>query len=247
VDIRVLTYSRNEIKMLPLKKKWCDHHGLTMAYFDNESTDGSREWAIENNVFESDIITDGKFDIAYTMSVLENYRLTHNYDYSIVAGVDMFISGFKGQRLADYISKIDKEGFDSIMCQYVMLCRNDDVSTLDFCYYKRGILHNEKMKLIARHDKKLQVDNILGVNPKKDMDLWWFNCGNTKTVKERKETYLRRKKAWDNGLNKGYGRHYQDLANYNFTLPNLVTKNLKELGTELQLKELCRLLDRLKI
>ena len=158
----------------------------------------------------------------------------------------MFVSGFKGERLADYISRIDKEGFDSVMCQYVMLCRNDDVSTLDFCHYKRGILHSEKMMLIARHDKQLQVDNIAGSNPKKDMDLWWFNCGNTKSVEERKETYLRRKKAWDNGLDRGYGRHYQDLANYNFTLPNLVTKNLNELGAEPQLKELCGLLDTMK-
>ena len=245
MDIRILTYSRNEIKMLPLKKKWCDYHGLKMVYFDNESTDGSREWAIENGVFEDDIITNGEFDIIKTMRILDSYRLSNKYDYSVVAGVDLFLGGLDGKKLSDYISDLDKQGYDSIMCQYIMLCRNDGISSLDFRHYTRGLYHEKKMMLIASSDRKLGIDRVSGKNPKLDENLWWFNCGNTKSVEERKETYARRKKAWDRGMKKGYGSHYQDLANYNFTIPNLITKDIYKLGAKTPLYGLCELLEKI--
>jgi hypothetical protein len=246
MDIRILVYSRNEMKMLPLKKKWCDYHGLKMVYFDNESTDGSREWAIENGVFESDIITNGEFDIIKTMQILNKYRENNEYDYSIVAGVDLFIGGLNGKTLSEYIEEIDAKGYDSVMCQYVMLCRNNEISSLDFRQYTRGMYHEKKMMLIAKQDRTLSIDRINGKNPIVDDSLWWFNCGNTKSVEERKETYNRRKKAWDRGMKKGLGNHYVDLANYGFTLPNLVTTNIYELGAKEPLFQLCDLLDSIK-
>jgi hypothetical protein len=246
LDIRLLVYSRNEMKMLPLKKKWCDYHGLKMVYFDNESTDGSREWAIEEGVFHEDIITNGEFDIVKTMAALENYRKTHEYDYSIVAGVDLFLSGIGDKTLSQCITEFDKEGYDGLMCSYVMLCRNDSVSTLDFRHYTRGLYHEEKMMLIAKSDRKLGIDRIYAKKPLLDTGLWWFNCGNTKSVEERKETYERRKKAWDRGMKKAYGVHYQDLVNYNFTMPNIVTQNIYEIGAKEPLFELCDLLDSLE-
>lgn len=247
LDVRILVYSRNEMKMLPLKKKWCDHHGLKMVYFDNESTDGSREWAIEQGVFEADIISNGEFDIIKTMKILDDYRQNNEYDYSIVAGVDMFVGGLGDKTLSEYIEEIDSEGHDGLMCSYIMLCRNDSVSTLDFRHYTRGLYHDERMVLIGRSDRKLGVDRINSRKPMHDKSVWWFNVGNTKTVEERKETYERRRKAWERGMNKGYGVHYQDLANYGFTLPNLVTKNIYELGAKEPLFELCDLLDTMRL
>ena len=245
MDIRILIYSRNEMKMLPLKKKWCDFHGLTMVYFDNESTDGSREWAIENGVFEEDIISNGEFDIMKTMNHLERYRQNNEYDYSIVAGVDLFLGGLGDKKLCDYIEEIDSEGYDSIMCNCIMLCRNDEVSSLDFRHYTRGMYHDEQLMLIARHDRRLGVDRIAGQSPMKNLNLWWFNCGNTKTVEERRETYERRKKAWDRGMSKGLGSHYRDLVNYNFTMPNIITQDIYRLGAKEPLFELCNLLDKI--
>lgn len=245
VDIRILTYSRNEIKMLPLKKKWCDYHGLQMVYWDNESTDGSREWAIENDVFEDDIITNGEFDIVKTMNVLENYRLSNTYDYTIIAGVDLFLGGLSKETINQYITRLNNDGYDSLACQYIMLCRNDSVSSLDFKHYTRGLYHDNKMKLIAKSDKKLGIDSVAGKNCFNDKNLWWFNCGNTKTIAERKETYQRRKKAWDRGMKKGLGNHYQDLSNYNFTIPNIVTEDIYNLGAKSSLFDLCNLLETL--
>ena len=245
-DIRILIYSHNEIKMLPLKKKWCDYHGLRMIYFDNESTDGSREWAIKENVFEGDIKTNGEFDIIRTMSILENYRINNKYDYTIISGVDMFMGGLGKITLSEYINQIDSKGYDGLMCSYIMLCRSDETSTLDFRHYSRGLYYQDRMILIGKSDRKLSADSINIKNPIQNTDIWWFNLGNTKTVKERKATYNRRKKAWNRGLKKGYGNHYQDLANYNFTIPNLVTKNIYELGAKKPLFELCELIDKIK-
>ena len=232
--------------MLPLKKKWCDHHGLKMVYFDNESTDGSREWAIENGVFEADIITNGTFDIVRTMNILDRYRQENDYDYSIVSGVDMFMGGLDGKTLAEYIEEIDSNGYDSVMCNCIMLCRTDEVSSLDFRRYTKGLYHDTQMMLIARNDRGLQVDRIAGKNPIQDLGLWWFNLGNTKSVEERRETYERRKKAWDKGMKKGYGGHYRDLVNYNFTIPNFVAKDISKLGAVKPLNQLCNLLENLK-
>ena len=246
LDIRILIYSRNEMKMLPLKKKWCDHHGLKMIYFDNESTDGSREWAIEEGVFESDIISNGEFDIVKTMGILESYRNKNDYDYSIVSGVDMFLGGLKGKTLSQYIQELDSNGYDGLMCSYIMLCRNDDVSTLDFRHYTRGLYHEERMTLIGKSDRALSIDSVNSKKPLQDIGVWWFNVGNTKTIEERKETYERRKKAWDRGMKKAYGVHYKDLVNYNFTMPNIVTKNIYELGAKESLFELCDLIDTMR-
>ena len=245
LDIRILVYCRNEIKMLPLKKKWCDYNGLTMVYFDNESTDGSKEWAIENQVFESDIITDGAFDIVETMKILNSYREKNKYDYSIVAGVDLFLGGLNGKTVCEYISDIDGKGYDSVMCQSIMICRNDEISSLDFRHYTRGMYHTDKMMLIAKHDRGLQVDRIAGKKPIKDPNLWWFNFGNTKSVQDRKETFERRQAAWDRGMNNGFGSHYRDLVNYNFTLPDIVTQNISKYGAKEPLFELCNLLSKI--
>jgi len=245
MDIRVLTYGYNEIKMLPLKKAWCDHHDLTMVYFDNESTDGSREWAIENNVFAGDIITDGAFDIAHIMDEVDKYRQNNKYDWALLAGVDLFLSGIGKLKISEYLKKLPQPSPNGISANCITICRNDGKSTLDFRYYNQYVDHSKEIILIADNSSKLGIDNIQCTTTLKDNDLWWFNMGHTKSVEERKETYERRQLAWSRNLNKGYGNHYRTLANYQFTLPKLVTKSITNTSGSEAYNEMCDLLEKL--
>ena len=243
MDIRLLIYCFNEIKMLPLKKKWCNYHGIRMVYFDNESTDGSREWAIKNGVFEEDIITDGEFHIVKILNKVEEYRRNNTYDWSVLNGADLFLSGFNGVRLCDYIKSIDDKGYDGIKTNYAMVCRNNDVSTLDFSYYSRCVDVRDNLTLIAKQENIINIDSVYSKNPFFDKKLWWFNMGNTKDKQERKDIVDRREKAWSKGLKRNYGNHYKDLQNYDYTLPNLITQSLEHVGAKDSLIELSELLN----
>jgi hypothetical protein len=105
MDVRVLTYGYNERELLPLKLAWCEHHGVRLVYFDNESTDGSREWAIDHGVFAGDLLTGGAFDIDAIIQEVDRYRRSSHYDWTVLAGVDLFLSGLGGQRLVDYLAR----------------------------------------------------------------------------------------------------------------------------------------------
>lgn len=245
MDARVLTYGYNEIKMLPLKKAWCDYHGLQMVYFDNESTDGSKEWAIKNNVFHSDIITDGAFDIVHIMECVENYRKENEYDWSLLAGVDMFLSGFENERIIDFLSDLDSEHGDGIITNCVTICRNDGLSTVDFTHYNQYTDLIKQIILLARGHCPLGIDNATCKKPLRRNDIWWFNMGHTKSVADRKETFERRKLAWERGLNPSFGNHYRTLANYQFTLPKLVTKDIRHTDGKKPYEDLCDLIDNL--
>ena len=59
----VWTYGWNEIALLPLKLQWCRDNGLDLRYLDNESTDGSLEWAQENGVYVGSVQTNGAFHL----------------------------------------------------------------------------------------------------------------------------------------------------------------------------------------
>ena len=252
MKIHVLTYGYNEIKLLPVKKAWCDYHGLKMVYFDNESTDGSKQWAIDNGVFESDIITDGAFDIVTIINHLEDYRKQnhHTYDWSILAGVDTFLSGAGvpiNKYLNQYIKTIktkNESEVEGVRAFGVNICRIKDQHPIKLNGFTRCTQPRDVL-FIAKSTAQIQIDNISctsGIEIK-PICLWWFNFGNIKPASERKETYNRRKLAWDRGMLQGYGSHYRTLKSFNYTLPLSMTVSIDEQGARPAYEELCSLLD----
>jgi hypothetical protein len=101
------------------------------------------------------------------------------------------------------------------------------------------------MLLIAKGSRKLSIDNIECGNVERITNLWWINFGHTKSRAERLETFERRKLAWERGLNKGYGNHYNTLKSYNFELPSQVTENIVVAGGGVSYSSLCELLEEL--
>jgi hypothetical protein len=221
MDVRVLTYGYNERELLPLKLAWCEHHGVRLVYFDNESTDGSREWAIENGVFAGDLLTGGAFDIDAIIREVDRYRRSSHYDWTVLAGVDLFLSGLGEHRLLDYLARRSElePQVDGISGYYAMLCRVEDEGPEDLTQYSQYCIRRDDLVLIARSGVEIQVDHLACANHRNDEHLWWFNFGHTKSREQRRETYERRKLAWDRGLNRDYGSHYRALASTDFTTP----------------------------
>jgi hypothetical protein len=235
------TYGHNEIQLLPLKLKWCIYHGLTMRYFDNESTDGSREWAIENGVFVEDIITKGAFDLRMILPTLNEDLQFERPEWFCMLGVDLFIAPPNGEKISKYLHN---KKIHFVECQYANICftgsetQNGDLRHFDRCALKGDFsMGFATYTLLVRYvsgnymaaDKIHYPDWFIGKTisvENEDSENWWLiNFGHTKTAEEREETYQRRKLAWQRGLNKYAGAHYNTGKAVNWVVP--IEKTLK--------------------
>jgi len=193
------TYGFNEIEMLPLKKKWCDFHGITMRYFDNESTDGSKEWAIQNGVFVDDIFSNGAFDLRLILPVLNEDLIFEKPDWFCMLGVDLFIAPLnKDVRINEYLNFLLIVFTNVIM----LMCaiqeqkkQNGDLREFDrAALYGQYSMAFPKYSLLVRYENGVHMaaDKIhFPENYTQSNDHFWslINFGHTKTAAERNETF----------------------------------------------------------
>lgn len=195
----------NEIKLLPIRKKWCDFEGIKMAMADNHSDDGSYEWGKKNCDYTCRINTNDAFDLAKLQKGKEEMMHHIKPDQIIKGGVDTFL--FADIPLKEIIKK--SKGYDIIECDLLEIYNTGEQSEsiADYFYYQ---LHTKKVGFIHRYmnceyiadDYDKQYKRIYFEN------LVCLNYGGIKSSKERNRTYERRKKAWKAGMHPGWGVHY---------------------------------------
>ena len=225
------TYGHNEIDLLPLKLKWCQYHGLTMRYLDNESTDGSKEWAEENGVLIGELDTDGAFDLRMILPELNEDLKFENPDWFCMLGVDLFICPLTSVRLCDFIQTHGKI-IDCLETGYANICfTGSELQDGDLRHFDRAAIKGaysmafDKYTLMVKnHETAFMAADKIVIPPwwkpsELAKDWWLINFGHTKTAAERNETFERRKLAWERGLTEFAGAHYKTGHSLGWTYP----------------------------
>ena len=207
----------NELTLLRYKYEYCKKYGLYLYVIDNMSNDGTKEFLEQNNIQHSFLDTDGAFDLRPLLD--ETNRMLHEIkpDWFIYSGVDMFYESKKGIRGS--IESADAEGYSSLrtLC-YTIRSTGEYREGNPFKVYHCAT-KGAQLTLISKYNECIKIipDQIFGKKGIVKDEGNFYEMHGTKRPEERKETLRRREKAWDNGMNKGWGTHYLDGDAVNFT------------------------------
>ena len=168
------TYGHNEIDLLPLKKKWCDYHGLTMRYFDNESTDGSKEWAESVNILAGEIESDGAFDLRLILPELNEDLKFENPDWFCMLGVDLFICPTSAIRLCDFIYTFGND-FDCLENKYANICfTGSESQDGDLRHFDRAAIKGEYSMAFDKYTLMVKNhESAFMAADKINIPAWW--------------------------------------------------------------------------
>lgn len=210
----------NEMALLPFQHKHMKNNDIELFVIDNMSNDGTDKWLKENNISNSMLDTNECFNLdANHIAMNENLHRIKP-DWFIYGDADMFYE-FKGG-LRGAINAADKEGFNLIEVTVLEL-PNTGLPIINKSPFGNYFLTNKltiKRTLICKYSPavSISVDHIAHPSPsiKRMNNGICFEVHACKTTGQRMETYKRRQRAWENGLNKDYGTHYISGAKDNF-------------------------------
>lgn len=209
----------NELFLLPYQKRHLDNNNIDLFVIDNLSNDGTTQWLINNKVNYTSLDSNGSFDLRLILEKMNKVLHEIKPDWFIYGAGDVFYEPEEGFR--SMIEKADAQGFNQIeSIQYDFPNMGKPImSGNPFCNYFTVKKQHISQVLISKYHKDgvIEVDNISYPNPKiKYGSSSCFEMHAVKTVEQRMESYHRRKKAWENGLNKEWGIHYEGGAKNNF-------------------------------
>lgn len=243
MKILMISHVYNELPLLKLKLEYCQRNHIDLYIIDNMSNDGTKEWIEEHSIMHSFVDTDDTFDLRPLLA--EKERVLHELkpDWFIYASADLFFMTEDG--VWKTIEKSDKEGYNKIrMAHYTFYytgeTRKSGNPFQQYFYYKLTGNH----PLICKYHPSIKIipDQIVMDDVKIKDEGICFEMQAGKTIESRMETLQRRKKAWEKGMEKGWGTHYLGLEKINFTFDKKdcfdIRQNHSEYGLFQRLQDL---------
>jgi hypothetical protein len=209
MKILAVAFAYNEIDYIAPMVKYYRDQGCELNIIDNCSTDGTYNWLVQNNVRTRQKDTKGTFNlIKLQQSLLFDIR-EYKSDWVVYTGIDVYYSF--DNTIAETIEYADKQGYNMIGVQYFNIYNTGETRTghmKDDFFYARKFKH---LYMIGKYSEpfSFEADSIQMKNRKIfEAPGVFVNYGNCKPAAEREETFKRRKRAWENGLDRNYGVHY---------------------------------------
>jgi hypothetical protein len=214
LKILAISFCYNEINFIKLKEDWCKSQDIDMYIIDNISNDGTYEYLVKNKIPNHRFDTNGEFHLVKLQKELIKTVNILKPDWVIYMGVDEFF--FSKGGLRKDIEEADKNGYDLIKVKGIDIRNTGESNNLHmfnkFFYFNipadynqaRIIKYQDNLSLLADHFENNSKNKIMQHND----SFLLFNYGNTKSAKERNASLERRRKAWDNNLNRVWGTHY---------------------------------------
>ena len=209
MKILAVAFAYNERKYLPDFVNYYRNQGCDIFVLDNDSTDGTGQWLAENEVKTSICKTEGTFHLLKLQAGLVQAIKEIKPDWVVYTGIDIIYS--LDLSLYEIIEQADQAGFNMIGVQHYNMYNTGEGFAIPmkdrFFHARKG----NKLYMIAKYQepfgfeadsiqlKGRKIHNAGGV---------LINYGNCKPAAERIDTFQRRKKAWDKGLDRNYGVHY---------------------------------------
>jgi glycosyltransferase involved in cell wall biosynthesis len=223
----------NEVRLLPLKLRWCQVNGLPLYVVDNYSKDGTWEWLTEHKdelAGMHRVDTNETFDLRILQKSIMSVVHKRKPDWFVYGSADLFyVTDFLVDEL---LSLLDSNGYQALSLPVVNLNNTgekwkiyDPLNT--YFYFKDGA----RVTMTARYHQDMECfGDKIGMPGQKVYAARGalFNFGFTKSVKERNETYQRRQKAWANGMKAGQGKHYPKAAERNWIWKKEELRDIRE-------------------
>lgn len=229
LKILAIGFVYNEIEFIKYKHKWSIDQDIDLYVIDNMSNDGTWEYLQENKIKSHRVDTNETFDLLKLQNEVLIVLNKEKPNWFIYNGCDEFFFTKNGLRKDIEIS--DKNGFDAISLKHLeILNTGENIEPSDNIFDKFFYGAKQKNQIrIKKYSKDIKItgDN-LSYKKLNFLDFGLFaNYGMTKNKNSRMETLKRRRKAWDSGLPKNYGQHYEkaNLKNWEWDKTNLT--NLK--------------------
>ena len=209
MKILAVAFAYNEAKYIEDFIKFYRRQGCDIYVADNHSTDGTTE-ILQKHKVKSDIVyTGGAFDLIKLQAALISSIKTINPDWVVYTGIDIRYC-LEGT-IKDEIGKVDD--CNMIGVQHYNMYATGEKFELPmyrrFFYGRKG----NRLYMIAKNEESLSFEADSIQLKKKiiyESDGCLLNYGNCKPAAEREDTYRRRQKAWDRGLDHNYGVHYKE-------------------------------------
>jgi hypothetical protein len=210
----------NEIELLPFKIDYIVKNNIDCYVFDNMSTDGSWEWLQKTAIPSERFDSEGMFNLRLNTRLITKKIHELKPDWAMFSGCDIFYVHRENKTLRQVIEEADRNSFSAINSGYRTLTFYytgiekpgiDPRLNYMFCD-SRKILHE---KCIAKYCPTLVVIadhfKFKAAKVMRSNNFLFLHYSMRHDGKKRKtEQYLRRKKAWDNGLvPKHWGHHYE--------------------------------------
>jgi len=211
MKIIVALFVYNERKYLPAFLNYYRKQGVDFVFVDNMSTDGTYEYLVKERVTVSRFNTYDSFQLRLLQDKLMKEIARRKPDWVIYTGADLYYAFDK--TIGNTIEEAHREGYNqiSVLCMSAMNTGEKFKTPLQRTY-RWGIIQKDLI-MISRYTEGFYIiaDSIQLRHPNvKKVKGIVINYGACKPALEQKIKLERRRKAWDEGMHKGWGTHYLD-------------------------------------
>jgi hypothetical protein len=209
MKILAVAFAYNEIALISNFVKYYRAQGCDIFVLNNKSNDGTRRWMEANNVRHETLDTGGMFHLKKLQRGLVEEINRSKPDWIVYTGIDIIYSF--PWTIRKTIERADRNGFNMIGVQHYNMHNTGETITdplhKNYFYARKG----NRLYMISKFQDPFgfEADSIQ-IKEKKIFQAKGvlINYGNCKPAIEREDTFKRRKKAWDAGLDRNYGVHY---------------------------------------
>lgn len=238
MKILAIGFVYNEIEFIKYKHKWSIDQDIDLYIIDNMSNDGTWEYLQENKILSHRVDTNQSFNLIKLQSEVINVLHRIKPNWYIYHGADLFF--FTKDGIKNDIIMADSEGYDSISLKHLEIRNSGETFKTGmnpFEVYFYGTIEPNLIMVGKYHDKiGISGDSVSNSKTKIIKSGLLVNYGMTKSKKDREETLKRRQKAWNEGLNFNYGKHYTKAKENNWVWDLNKLTNIKETEYSFYLK-----------
>lgn len=208
----------NSLDLLPYIIEYNKSEGIDLFVLDNYSNDGSWEFLQHHKIPSKRVDTNNSFDLDILLKEKLNVINQIKPDWIVNSGSDDFIIPPSGT-LRNFIESMDKINLSIIECKLIRF--NNTGEPRKYIDLRREFFYCDincgYLKSIHRYKNFIQYfgdDPIMDCNHTigRVDNLLFLDYGNARNKELREDIYERRKLAWERGLPRNFGIHYESYS-----------------------------------
>lgn len=206
--VLAITFVYNERAYIEDAIKYYQRQGCGIYIIDNMSDDGTWEWLQENNIMSQQIDTNDAFHLDILQQRMIDVLHVIQPDWFVWFAPDMF--HVFDTPIVDTITAASECGFNQIKSPCYCFKNTGETEVGKFWDIYHYAKPDYRVTLISKYCSQIQIsgDSIFypNANPIKAGIILEYGACKPREIMEAK--LARRRKAWQMGLNPGYGKHY---------------------------------------